>query len=182
MHQVQENFKYAGRVGTRVVDAVPILNYLPPSLASWKKTAENFYQIEKTLHMGNIQTERASKAWNWTEELSKSKEVGQMPEVELAYNLGLLADAGLDTTSVQMGMFVVAALSYPKFVPKAQKELDDVVGPHRLPTLDDRENLPYVTAVVEESLRRRNILPSGIPHATLQEDKIMGYRIPKGAL
>lgn len=180
-HQVQENFGYAGRVGTWIVDALPFLNHLPPSLAPWKKTAEKFYQIEKALHLGNMQAGLTSKGWNWTKEFSKSKQSEPMSEIELAYNLGILADAGFDTTSVQMRMFTLAALSYPEFVIKAQKELDAVVGPDRLPSPEDEPNLPYVAAVVQESLRWRSIAPGGIPHATLKEDEYMGYRIPKNA-
>lgn len=36
---------------------------------------------------------------------------------------------------------------------KAQAELDDIVGAQRLPTLDDRPRLPYIEAVISESLR-----------------------------
>lgn len=104
-----------------------------------------------------------------------------MTELELAYSVGVLADAGLDTTSVQMRVFTLAALAYPDFVRKAQKELDEVVGPDRLPTLDDKKNLPYIVAIVEEQFRWRSIVLGGIPHATMQEDTYMGYRIPKGA-
>ncbi|KAJ9235791.1 hypothetical protein DTO169E5_5954 [Paecilomyces variotii] len=180
-HRVQQNFVYAARVGTWIVDAVPILNYLPRFLAPWKKIGDEFYELEKNLHLGNMCTGFASKSWNWTKEFSKSKEAATMSQIELAYNVGILADAGLDTTQLQMRMFVLAALSYPGFIPKAQKELDEVVGPDRLPTFEDQKNLPYISAIVEENLRWRGIIPGGVPHATLQEDNYMGYRIPKGA-
>lgn len=180
-HEVEDNFAYAARVGTWIVDALPVLNYLPAPLAPWKQTAEKFYQIEKALHLENMQTALASKSWNWTKEFTKSKEAAQMSQVELAYNIGILADAGLDTTSLQMRMFTLAALSYPDFITKAQKELDSVVGPDRLPTLDDEPNLPYISAIVKESLRWRSIVPGGVPHANLTADEYMGYRIPKGA-
>ncbi len=36
---------------------------------------------------------------------------------------------------------------------KAQEELDLVVGPARLPILDDEPNLPYLTAVLREVIR-----------------------------
>lgn len=180
-HRVEDNFVYAARLGTWIVDAVPILNHLPRCLAPWKKIADEFYEIEKNLHLGNMRTGFATKSWNWTKEFSKSKESAPMSEIELAYGLGILADAGLDTTQVQMRMFILAALSYPEFIAKAQKELDEVVGPNRLPTLEDRNNLPYIAAIVEENLRWRSIAPGGVPHATLQEDNYMGYHIPKGA-
>ncbi|EED12796.1 cytochrome P450, putative [Talaromyces stipitatus ATCC 10500] len=180
-HQIQENFGYAGRVGTWIVDALPFLNILPSCLAPWKKTAEAFYHLEKALHLGNMQTALASKSWNWAKEFLASKEASEMSDIELAYNVGILADAGLDTTSVQMRMFTLGVISYPEFVTKAQQELDEVIGLDQLPTLEDEPDLPYVTAVMKESLRWRSIVPGGIPHATLEEDDYLGYRIPKGA-
>jgi hypothetical protein len=36
---------------------------------------------------------------------------------------------------------------------KAQEEIDAVIGLERLPELTDRDNLPYVEAVMEETLR-----------------------------
>ena len=35
---------------------------------------------------------------------------------------------------------------YPEAVKKAQAELDAVIGKKRMPMLDDRSDLPYVTA------------------------------------
>ncbi|PGH27644.1 hypothetical protein AJ80_00657 [Polytolypa hystricis UAMH7299] len=184
-HKVQHNFAYAARVGTWVVDALPFLNVLPPALAPWKRTAEEFFEIEKALHLKNMQHGLDTKAWNWTKEFSKAKESDTMSELELAYSLGILADAGLDTTAVQMRIFILAALSYPGFLERAQKELDEVVGPDRLPCLDDKPNLPYIDAVLEETIRWRSMAPGGIPHATTREDTIetamAKYRIPKGA-
>ena len=42
---------------------------------------------------------------------------------------------------------------HPDVQEKAQAELDSVVGRGRLPTLDDRERLPYVCCVVDECYR-----------------------------
>lgn len=181
-HRVQENFGYAGRVGTWVVDALPILNLLPQGpLAPWKCVADDFFRIESALHTRNIATGLSSKAWNWTKELHASSEAAQMDDLEFAYDVGILADAGLDTTTAAMEVFVLACLAYPRFLQHAQRELDEMVGGERLPCLADREKLPYIRACVEETLRWRHIAPGGIPHATRCEDEYMGYRIPKGA-
>ncbi|OJJ44995.1 hypothetical protein ASPZODRAFT_70738 [Penicilliopsis zonata CBS 506.65] len=180
-HQVQQNFAYAGRVGTWIVDAIPALNVLPPLLAPWKRTAESFFQMEKAMHLRNLDAGRSASGWNWTKEFTNSPEAKDMDDVELAYNLGIVADAGLDTTTMVMRVFTLAALVAPDFIPKAQSELDRVVGPDRLPVLADRDHLPYIAAVVEETLRWRTIAPTGAPHATTQDDSYGGYLIPKGA-
>jgi cytochrome P450 len=44
-------------------------------------------------------------------------------------------------------------LQFPEAQQSAQEELDAVIGHDRLPEMDDRESLPYVTALVKEALR-----------------------------
>lgn len=44
---------------------------------------------------------------------------------------------------------------------KAQAEIDDLIGTDRLPTLADRENLPYCDALFTEVLRKYIIGPLG---------------------
>ena len=42
----------------------------------------------------------------------------------------------------------------PEVQEKARRELDIVIGRHRLPTLDDRPNLPYLDRVFYETARQ----------------------------
>ena len=42
---------------------------------------------------------------------------------------------------------------YPEVQINAQAEIDDVVGSHRLPDFEDRPSLPYINAIVKESMR-----------------------------
>lgn len=50
---------------------------------------------------------------------------------------------------------------YPDKQLKAQQELDSVLGPHRLPTLADMEQLPYMKALVLEVMRWHAVVPLG---------------------
>lgn len=49
-----------------------------------------------------------------------------------------------------MYAFFLAMALNPAVQAKAQAEIDAVVGSDRLPTFADRENLPYVDALVKE--------------------------------
>ena len=49
-------------------------------------------------------------------------------------------------------LFLAMAL-YPEVQKKAQAEIDSVVGPNRLPNFEDRPSLPYINALVKESMR-----------------------------
>lgn len=71
---------------------------------------------------------------------------------------------------------------YPEVARRAQEEIDRVIGTDRLPSIDDRENLPYVDAVVKEALRWHPVAPFGVAHLTTEDDIYRGYRIPKGAM
>ena len=64
---------------------------------------------------------------------------------------------------------------------KAQAELDRVVSPHRLPDFSDRHALPYVNALLKELARWHVVIPTCVPHATIQDDAYDGYFIPKGS-
>ena len=57
--------------------------------------------------------------------------------------------------------FIYAMLKYPEVLKKAQEELDRVIEPGHLPTLEDEEFLPYTTAIVKEVLRWKTVLPIG---------------------
>lgn len=44
-------------------------------------------------------------------------------------------------------------LLHPRVMKKAQEEIDAVIGPHRMPGFDDYDSLPYLQAVIKETLR-----------------------------
>jgi cytochrome P450 len=49
--------------------------------------------------------------------------------------------------------FVLAMVLYPDVYKKLQAEMDQVVGRDRLPVLNDKDTLPYLSAVVTELYR-----------------------------
>ena len=50
---------------------------------------------------------------------------------------------------------------YPAVQKKAQVEIDAVVGSSRLPDFGERNSLPYINALVKESMRWQSIMPLG---------------------
>ncbi|KAJ7304896.1 cytochrome P450 [Mycena albidolilacea] len=71
---------------------------------------------------------------------------------------------------------------HPEYQVMAQKEIDSVVGDQRLPEFEDRESLPLVECIVQETLRWRSGVPLGIPHSVRKDDLYRGMLIPKGSL
>jgi cytochrome P450 len=171
----------AGRIGAWIVDFLPILNYLPGPLAPWKKTAETWHAQLTSLSTTNLSDALLRPGWNWAKDCSRAPEAREMSHTALAWDLDMLCEAGVGTTSDVLQIFLLACVAYPSFLASAQKELDAVVGQKRLPDFTDLDYLPYIHAVIEETFRWRHILPAGIPHATTREDVYNGYVIPKGS-
>lgn len=73
-------------------------------------------------------------------------------------------------------------VQYPEVQARAQKELDEVLGKTQLPSFDDEGALPYLAALVKETLRWQLVTPLGVPHLLEQDDEYRGYTIPAGAL
>jgi hypothetical protein len=57
--------------------------------------------------------------------------------------------------------FLLAMAMYPEVQKKAQEELDAIVGRERLPDFSDRDALPYINAIVKETLRWQLVTPLG---------------------
>ncbi|KAF5348527.1 hypothetical protein D9756_009683 [Leucocoprinus leucothites] len=87
-----------------------------------------------------------------------------------------------ETTVASVMTFFLVMLLHPDVQLKAQKELDSVVGPDRLPEFSDLPHLTFVSALLKELLRWNPIVPAGVPHMTTEEDVYMGYYIPKGCI
>ncbi|KAF9228926.1 cytochrome P450 [Gyrodon lividus] len=88
--------------------------------------------------------------------------------------------AAVETTSSSLVVFTLAMVQNPHVWKRAQAEIDAVLGMDRLPDFDDRSSLPYVNAVIRETLRWQPVIPLGVPHATSTSDIYKGFYIPKG--
>ncbi|KAG9318129.1 cytochrome P450 [Chiua virens] len=89
--------------------------------------------------------------------------------------------AGAETTASTLQSFMLAMLQYPEVQEKAQAEIDAVIGINRLPNFDDRPNLPYIEAILTETLRMYAVIPLGLAHAVTADDIYENIYIPKGA-
>jgi cytochrome P450 len=91
-------------------------------------------------------------------------------------------------------------LLHPSVQRKAHEEIDRVIPRGTLPTLEEKDALPYITSIVLEVLRCWPVAPfgenralyyypeltldiqTGVPHCTTEEDVYQGYRIPANSL
>ncbi|KAF8314217.1 cytochrome P450, partial [Clavulina sp. PMI_390] len=90
--------------------------------------------------------------------------------------------AGVETTLGATRAFLLAMLLHPEIQKRAQEELDCVVGNDRLPMMEDRPNLPYLDAVIKETLRWRPVSPISVPTAVAMDDVYEDINIHKGTI
>ncbi|KAK6069366.1 cytochrome p450 [Seiridium cupressi] len=96
--------------------------------------------------------------------------------------LSMLLGAGADTISGFLQQFFKAMAVNPEAVIRAQAEIDSVIGASRLPSWEDKSNLPYVRSLIKEVHRWAPFAAAGIPHSTTEEITYQNYVIPKGTV
>jgi len=87
--------------------------------------------------------------------------------------------AGSETTSSIIEWAMTELLRNRECLEKVKSELDGVVGNGREIEESDIDNLPYLQAVVKETLRLHPPIPLLVPRKAIKETQFMGYDIPK---
>ncbi|KIJ66911.1 hypothetical protein HYDPIDRAFT_85366 [Hydnomerulius pinastri MD-312] len=183
--------KVAGPSTAAILEAFPFLLKLPPWLpgATLKRLA---MQSKKNLHeMMEVPFryahDRVLSSISGRCMVSESME--RFPESDSGdFEVALKASsatafiAGVETTASTLLVFVLAMMLYPEVQERAQKEIDTVIGTDRLPDFEDRASLPYVEAVLRETLRWHPVFPLGLPHYTTKSDVYDGHYIPEGSV
>lgn len=67
-------------------------------------------------------------------------------------------------------------MNWPNVVKRAQEEMQQVLG-DSAPTFSDKERLPYLFAVVKETIRWVPVTPLAFPHMAESNDQYKGYDV-----
>ncbi|KAK7006163.1 cytochrome P450 [Favolaschia claudopus] len=174
--------------GKYVVESIPALLYLPSFLTPWRTAAlkqrtRDIEYLTRLVHEVKAKMASGRATQSFCRQLIEEREKNEMTELEIAYACGTPFGAGAETTAGSLSSFMLACAAFgPSFIPKAQKELDSVVGSDRMPTFEDFDSLPYIRAVVSETLRWRPVaVLGGTPHASTEDIVYEGMFIPKGS-
>ncbi|XP_065856771.1 iridoid oxidase-like [Euphorbia lathyris] len=86
---------------------------------------------------------------------------------------------GTETTSGTIDWIMAELFRNPHSMERVKEELNRVIGPKRKVEESDIDELPYLQAVIKESMRLHPVIPFLIPRKTTEETKFMEYVIPK---
>jgi hypothetical protein len=180
-----------------VVSEFPMLEKLPPWFpgASFVRGAilqrtlvpiivnTPFEHVKKNMAAGTAAPSMVSDALRRIPDKAKDEEEVAVLEKAIKEASASGYAAASETTTSTLYVFLLAMVLYPEVQARAQAEIDSVIGEdlERLPDWDDRASMPYVDAVIQETLRWFPVVPLGIPHATVNDDVYEGHYIPKGA-
>ncbi|EGO03159.1 hypothetical protein SERLA73DRAFT_101284 [Serpula lacrymans var. lacrymans S7.3] len=173
-----------------IVDWIPWLQFLPEStpFVSFKKKArqarENlvkltmfpYTKVRERIAMGLPQISYVDHCFTTTPDPTPED------EESIAWTAMSAYTGGSDTTIAAIKTAFFAASLHPEAQALAQLELDQIVGQERMPEINDRPNLPYVTAFVNECMRLIPVAPIAVPHRAMKDETIDEYFIPKGAI
>ena len=86
--------------------------------------------------------------------------------------------AAIETTLWSIEWAVAELVNHPEIQNKLRAEIDSVLGPGVQITEQDTHKLPYLQAVIKETMRLRMAIPLLVPHMNLHDAKLGGFDIP----
>nr|BAE71205.1 putative cytochrome P450 [Trifolium pratense] len=176
-------------VGTpNIADHFPILKILDPQ--GIKRHTTKY--VAKVFHALDIIIDQRMKLRKSEDYVSKndmldslldiSKEDSQkMDKKQIKHLLLDLLVAGTETSAYGLERAMTRLVHDPKAMSKARKELEETIGLGNPIEESDIDRLPYLNAVIKESLRLHPPAPMLLPRKARVDVEISGYTIPKGA-
>jgi cytochrome P450 len=179
-----------------LVDLVPILQHLPEYFPGpkfkkiarkWRESIHASAYIPYRFVQGQIAADNYRPSYvsklirQCKQDGPDNTTLNRDDEEAIIWTAASLYGAAADTTVITLTTFTLAMVLFPEVQIRAQKEIDSELGSKRLPSFEDRHRLPYVDAMVKETLRWWPIAPMGFPHTADEDIQYNNTHIPKGA-
>ncbi|KAK7041426.1 hypothetical protein VNI00_009292 [Paramarasmius palmivorus] len=191
----------SGPVGNTFVDIFPWLRHFPSWFpgtyyasfaSSCRKTFRKLHHypvqyVQAQLKDGNVERSFVSELLN---------KLGDTPDADELENIrgasATVFGAGEDTFTKRRGcntqsfatltVFFLVMILHPEYQERAYQEIITIIGKGRLPEYRDRESLPFVECILQETIRWHPVLSLGVPHRSLENDIYNDFFIPKGTI
>ncbi|XP_068640219.1 geraniol 8-hydroxylase-like isoform X1 [Aristolochia californica] len=168
-----------------LVDCFPILRPIDPQ--GIRRRMRSYLQILHDVFEKEIQDREVSRSASkyrrrndFLDALLDQKENGaELSRIELKSLFADLFVAGSDTSSDTLEWAMAELLRNPEAMARARSELGEIIGKGKQVEESDVCRLPYLQAIVKETLRLHPPAPFLIPHRAECDVEISGYTIPK---
>uniref|UniRef100_A0A672TA22 Cytochrome P450 2B4-like n=1 Tax=Sinocyclocheilus grahami TaxID=75366 RepID=A0A672TA22_SINGR len=183
---LKENIFLSGSFVGQVFNLLPIIKHFPGPHQKIYQNAEElkaFIRAAVKTHRETLDPDSPRDfidAYLLEIEKQKSNEDSTFHEDNMVMSVADLFLAGTDTTATTISWGLIFLTQNPDVQERCHEEIVQVLGYDRLPSMIDRDKLPYTYATVHEIQRSANIVPFGVIHETTQPTKLRGYDIPKG--
>ncbi|XP_018057725.1 PREDICTED: probable cytochrome P450 305a1 [Atta colombica] len=87
--------------------------------------------------------------------------------------------AGISTTTATLDNLFLQMANHQDVQRKLYEEINDVIGSHKLPKLEDRIKMPFTEAIITECQRLFHVTPVIGPRRVLKDTILDNYKIPK---
>ncbi|CAN1312563.1 Trans-cinnamate 4-monooxygenase [Linum perenne] len=166
-------------------DFIPILR---PFLRGYLKVCEQvketrlklfkdyFVEERKRLMSTNAMTNEGLKCA--MDHILEAQQKGEISEDNALYIVENINVAAIETTLWSIEWGIAELVNHQHIQKKLREELDTVLGPDHQITEPDIQKLPYLQAVIKETLRLRMAIPLLVPHMNLHDAKLRGFDIP----
>ncbi|XP_020110028.1 cytochrome P450 CYP73A100-like [Ananas comosus] len=139
----------------------------------------NNYYVEKrrNIMVANGDKHRPQCAIDHILEAEKNGEITADNVTYIVENINV---AAIETTLWSMEWAIAELVNHPAVQTKLRLELDEALGGEPV-SESNLHKLPYLQAVIKETLRLHTPIPLLVPHMNLEEAKLGGYTIPAGS-
>ncbi|TVY40482.1 Cytochrome P450 monooxygenase [Lachnellula occidentalis] len=184
----QITMEFVQSIGKSMVDFFPELDRLPAPLKLWRPFWQKMGQHHKLVFQSWWDPIYAA-VCNKTAKPSFVRDTLLHPDVkykgneeEAMYLATSVIAAGGDNTRMTLNTFIMAMVSNPLVFARARADIDAICCGEstRLPGLADIPRLPYVSAIIKETLRWRPTVPIVPPHQLTEDLQYGPYLFPKG--
>ncbi|KAK3014928.1 hypothetical protein RJ639_009944 [Escallonia herrerae] len=166
-------------------DFIPILRpFLRGYLKICKEVKERRLQLFKDYFLDERKKLASTKSSDTNElkcaidHILDAQHKGEINEDNVLYIVENINVAAIETTLWSIEWGIAELVNHPEIQQKLRNELDTVLGRGVQITEPDTHKLPYLQAVIKETLRLRMAIPLLVPHMNLHDAKLGGYDIP----
>lgn len=111
----------------------------------------------------------------------EAEKKGEISSENVIYIVENINVAAIETTLWSMEWAIAELVNHPRVQERLRQEMLDVLGREAAHAVTEANlpRLPYLQAVVKETLRLHTPIPLLVPHMNLEEAELGGYSIPK---